>query len=437
MVADSFAIALHLEAAYPDAPSLFSWRGRGRRSRRFVAAWADTGPERGARADGGRRHLRGARAGGPGLLPREPGGPLRRAARDRAGRPGEPGRRVPARASRRSPRLEGAALISRASEPAYADYIVFGGYPVGARHPAPSIRFAPDDPVHAWRERLGSTGSTGWRGARRGPLRRGRGRARLQQGVKSIQGSDTSLRERGRKHPAPHEGVSRFDIRARRWSTPRRVGLRRPCERDRLRRTGARRHAPLRPPSPAASSTAPRITRPPPGRSATLLRGRNVVDQNGLEARARAQGRFGALPPMVEGAGAAPQGPSASPAASPCERSENRSPTRSAVAVGAGAGRRGGGKDRAVGRRRGALRSAGLRGRRERRSWRCSARSCSASSLLFGTGKRADGAYERGFLALGHDPWPLCATLRSSLVDSTRLTYVREEARVYTSRLIS
>jgi len=151
VVADSFAIALHLEAAYPDAPSLFHGEG-GQALARFVAAWADTvlnaglvrmvvaeinaalGPEDQAYF----RESREARFGAP----------LEAVQADRESR-------VDAfRASLAPLRLALKAQPYLAGdEPAYADYIVFGGFQ-WVRSISAFDPLAPDDPVHAWRDRL-------------------------------------------------------------------------------------------------------------------------------------------------------------------------------------------------------------------------------------------------------------------------------------------
>jgi glutathione S-transferase len=152
VVHDSFAIALYLEEAYPDAPSLFGGEG-GQALARFVAAWADTvlnaglarmvvadiwaalGPEDQAYF----RESREARYGGARLEDLQ----ADREERVEAFRASlAPLRQV----------LRSQAYLAGAA-PAYADYVVFGGFQwvraISAFEP-----LATDDPVHAWRERL-------------------------------------------------------------------------------------------------------------------------------------------------------------------------------------------------------------------------------------------------------------------------------------------
>lgn len=150
-VADSFAIALHLEEAYADAPSLFHGDG-GEALARFVAAWADgvlnaglarmvvadihaaLGPEDAAYFRESREARFGAR--------------LEDVQADRESRlDAFRASLAPLRlVLKAQPYLAGAA-------PAYADYAVFGGFQwvraISAFEP-----LASDDPVHAWRERL-------------------------------------------------------------------------------------------------------------------------------------------------------------------------------------------------------------------------------------------------------------------------------------------
>lgn len=152
VVHDSFAIALYLEDAYPEAPSLFGGEG-GQALARFVAAFADTvlnpglsrmvvadiwaalGPEDQAYF----RESREARYGGVRLedvqADRETRVETFRASL-------APLRQV----LKTQPFLAG-------EEPAYADYAVFGGFQwvraISAFDP-----LAPDHAVHAWRERL-------------------------------------------------------------------------------------------------------------------------------------------------------------------------------------------------------------------------------------------------------------------------------------------
>ncbi|XBQ10846.1 MAG: glutathione S-transferase family protein [Salinarimonas sp.] len=152
VVHDSFAIALYLEDAYPDAPSLFGGEG-GQALARFVAAFADTvlnpGLSRLVVADiwaalapedqAYFRESREARYGGMRLEDVQ----ADRETRVEAFRASLAPLRL---VLKTQPYLAGEA-------PAYADYAVFGGFQwvraISAFDP-----LATDDPVHAWRERL-------------------------------------------------------------------------------------------------------------------------------------------------------------------------------------------------------------------------------------------------------------------------------------------
>lgn len=152
VVKDSWAIARHLEEAYPDRP-LFGGE-RGRSYAHFVAGWVDTAvhaalfpllvgdlydrvrPEDQAYF----RESRGKRLGTTDFaafqgVARETGLPTFRNVL-------EPARRV----LRQQPFLAGA-------EPAYPDYALAGAF-LWARIASPHELLASDDPVHAWRERL-------------------------------------------------------------------------------------------------------------------------------------------------------------------------------------------------------------------------------------------------------------------------------------------
>lgn len=151
VLSDSFAIALHLEAAYPGRPSLFGGPG-GTALARFVNAFADTvvlpwiarlivsdimkvlhekdrGYFRESREARFGRPLEAATADRDAVLPefRSVLQPLRQSLRGR-------------------PFLGGEA-------PLYADYILFGGFQ-WARCTSAFDLLAVDDPVSAWRDRL-------------------------------------------------------------------------------------------------------------------------------------------------------------------------------------------------------------------------------------------------------------------------------------------
>lgn len=151
VVADSFAIALYLEEAYPEAPALFGGEG-GQALARFVAAWADTVVNAGL--------VRMVVADIEAALGPEDAAYFRESREARFGAPLE------AVQADRESRLDAfranlapLRLVLKAQpflgggEPAYADYAVFGGFQwvraISAFDP-----LAPDDSVHAWRERL-------------------------------------------------------------------------------------------------------------------------------------------------------------------------------------------------------------------------------------------------------------------------------------------
>ncbi len=151
VIADSWAIAEYLEDTYPDRPSLFGGEG-GRALAKFINGWADATMTAGI--------ARLVVSDIPPLLDvrdrdyfvasREKrfGMPLAQVTADRETRV------VAFRESliplrlvlRERPFLHGAA-------PAYADAIAFGGLQ-WARCVSAFPLLAPDDPVHAWRERM-------------------------------------------------------------------------------------------------------------------------------------------------------------------------------------------------------------------------------------------------------------------------------------------
>jgi glutathione S-transferase len=151
VISDSWAIAQHLEAAYPNAPSLFGGE-TGEAHARFVAAWADkvlhpallplvapelltqVRPEAAA-------YFRETRE-------RRLGVSLEEAAAQRETRLGE------ARAVLAPVReVVGSQPFLGGEEPTYADYAVFGGFQ-WARLVSQHEVLAAEDPVHGWRERM-------------------------------------------------------------------------------------------------------------------------------------------------------------------------------------------------------------------------------------------------------------------------------------------
>jgi glutathione S-transferase len=149
-IIDSFSIALHLDAAYPDRPSLFGGQG-GETTARFVEGWSQTtlhpaiariilldihdrlAPEdrayfRKTRETAFGKSLEAVAAEGPAALA------------------GFAERLNPLRFMlRKQPFFGGAA-------PLFADYIVFGALQ-WARIMSPTVLLQPDDPVTDWFER--------------------------------------------------------------------------------------------------------------------------------------------------------------------------------------------------------------------------------------------------------------------------------------------
>jgi glutathione S-transferase len=150
-VADSWAIANHLEDRYPDRPSLFGGEG-GRAMGRMINAWGDIVvvgglfplivadiPAHLAPVDAAYfRQTREARLG----KPLEEAAAARDKSVEGFRRSLEPMRLT----------LKTQAFLGGVA-PNYADYIVFGGFQ-WARVVSPFKPLAGDDPVHAWRERM-------------------------------------------------------------------------------------------------------------------------------------------------------------------------------------------------------------------------------------------------------------------------------------------
>ena len=149
VVADSWAIALHLDAAYPDAPGLL---GGNPAPYRLVAAWNDTIVQPAI--------ARLIVSDVPALLDppqrayfiesreKRYGMPLGEVTADREARlPGFRQALQPMRAV-----LKGQPFLGGAA-PDYADFILFGSF-MWARSTSPLPLLVADDPVHGWRERL-------------------------------------------------------------------------------------------------------------------------------------------------------------------------------------------------------------------------------------------------------------------------------------------
>jgi glutathione S-transferase len=151
VVSDSWAIANYLEDTYPDRPSLFGGAG-GRALARFVNSWADTvqlgGMIRLVVADihahvheKDKAYFRESRE-------KRFGATLEQVAADRE-------QRLPAFRQSLDPlRLTFKTQPFLAGDaPAYADYIVFGGFQ-WCRCISDFKLLEPDDPVAQWRERI-------------------------------------------------------------------------------------------------------------------------------------------------------------------------------------------------------------------------------------------------------------------------------------------
>lgn len=151
VVGDSFAIARHLEEAYPDAPSLFGGAG-GLALTQFVVAWADTALNpaliRLCVADiwacldeRDKPYFRDTRETRFGMA-------LEAVQADRATRVADVGRVLaPLRT------MLGAQPFLGGAAPLYADHAVFGSFQ-WVRTVTDFAVLAPDDPVFAWHERM-------------------------------------------------------------------------------------------------------------------------------------------------------------------------------------------------------------------------------------------------------------------------------------------
>jgi glutathione S-transferase len=150
-VVDSWTIALYLEDAYPERPSLF--RGEGAVGpTRFVSTWADNVMVPGISslivADVWR------------ILDAECQTYFRDTREKRFGKPLEEvaaGREERVLQFRKSLQPVRAVLADQTfiggDEPAHADYVVFGGF-MWARNSSTFELLTPDDPIWSWRERM-------------------------------------------------------------------------------------------------------------------------------------------------------------------------------------------------------------------------------------------------------------------------------------------
>jgi len=150
-IPDSWAIACYLDDAYPDRPSLFGGAA-ARAATRFLNSWADT-------------------VLNPGIVRfvlSDIFGKIHPKDRDyfRTSREQRFGMTLEAYAAEREQHLPAfrqsltplrTTLMAQpylaGERPAYADYIVFGGFQ-WARCISPFALIAPDDPIFAWRERM-------------------------------------------------------------------------------------------------------------------------------------------------------------------------------------------------------------------------------------------------------------------------------------------
>ncbi len=149
VVADSFDIARHLDTAYPGAPSLMHGTPE---AYRFIGAWTDTVLHPG---------IAGLVVSDIPALLDAPDRDYFIASREK--RYGKSLAEVTAGREERLPAFRAALLPLRhalrgrdflgGAAPDYADYTVFGGF-MWARVVSPLELLAPDDAVHAWRERM-------------------------------------------------------------------------------------------------------------------------------------------------------------------------------------------------------------------------------------------------------------------------------------------
>ena len=151
LVSDSFAIALYLEDAYPDAPSLFGGEG-GKAMARFVESWSQSALHMAV--------TRIAILDIHNLLAPEDQSYFRRSREERLGTPLEAiaeqgAAEVDGFAKRLQPLRNMLKLqpFIGGESPLFADYIVFGALQ-WLRTTSPTRVLAVDDPVSEWFERL-------------------------------------------------------------------------------------------------------------------------------------------------------------------------------------------------------------------------------------------------------------------------------------------
>ncbi len=151
VIADSGAIAHYLEATYANGPSLFGG-DEGEAHARFVTAWTDSVLQPTffplVAIDVFAQVKPEARASFRAAREKRLGTTLEKAAEGRE-------KKLPALAAMLSPLrlvVEQAPYLG-GEEPSYADYTVFGPF-MQLRCLSTFEVLAPDDPVHAWRERM-------------------------------------------------------------------------------------------------------------------------------------------------------------------------------------------------------------------------------------------------------------------------------------------
>lgn len=151
VISDSWAIALHLENAYPDAPSLFG-SGVGRGMAKFLNAWTDT-----------TLHASLIRLVIADILAHADPADRGYFVESRSARFGAPPDEIQTRSPEDIAAFEAALAVIRTTldgqdyicgaGPAYGDYIIFGAF-AWARAISDHPLIARDDPVHAWRDRM-------------------------------------------------------------------------------------------------------------------------------------------------------------------------------------------------------------------------------------------------------------------------------------------
>ena len=150
-IVNSWAIANHLEDAYPDRPSLFGGTA-GRAVTGFINAWADS-----------TLHPALVRCLVPDVFERLDPKDKAYFRESREARFGTTIEQLRARQPELLAAFDTALAPLRTilfaeqwiagDAPAYADYIVFGAFQ-WARLTSPTVIVRPDDPIHPWRERM-------------------------------------------------------------------------------------------------------------------------------------------------------------------------------------------------------------------------------------------------------------------------------------------